>query len=446
MQGKTDAAGGRPQRFLGRSVPGGFEVTPRLFWGAASAVTLGLACAIVADLSEDGIWQLALVDAPALAAVVLTCIFVRRRGWDLMRAISVAAFVTMADLLGSLLMTLLVGAPDISQATLMTMLVLSMILGASGFYFVKSSVFIFGSSMLLAFAVVCILTRDRYLLTTAWYLLPAMVAFILIFYYSRKALEELVRGLHDAEARLTAQNEQLESASALLRQKNADLELSIEAAERAKEKAEAASREKELLLHEIHHRVKNNYQVIISMLNLQAGAKAAGGERTSFAEATERIRSMAMVHEILYESDNLSSLDFADYIRRIGNNVINPDGRRAILELELEPLQIELDRAMPCGLIVTEALINALKHGRGEDGCARVSVSLAGGRDGAVLEIADGGRGFPSAGPERDSSFGMSLMSALAFQAGGEISFENRSAEGGSKGETGGARVRLVLK
>jgi two-component sensor histidine kinase len=145
---------------------------------------------------------------------------------------------------------------------------------------------------------------------------------------------------------------------------------------------------------------------------------------------------MATIHEILYESDDFSSLDFAAYAERIARTAARAADSECSLDLRLESVRIGLERAVPCGLILSEALSNAIRHGRSEDGKARISLRLAEEESRVVIEVADSGPGFPpDFGEGAGRAIGRILMLGLAEQARGEISFEN----------DGGARVRLVL-
>jgi two-component sensor histidine kinase len=228
----------------------------------------------------------------------------------------------------------------------------------------------------------------------------------------------------------------LDITSRIMIEKNEALRTAKETAEKAREQAEGVSRDKDLLLQEIHHRVKNNLQVIVSLLSLQAGTREGEACRSCFSDVTERVRSMAMVHEMLYESSDFSALDFSEYVERIAKSIVQPDSEFRELFLRLNQVHIGIDQAVPCGLIITEALLNALKYGRDEQGKLRVTISLSVEDICVVLEISDSGPGFPPGFPEGGGKkFGHVLMTSLASQAIGEIHFENR----------GGAMVRLVI-
>jgi two-component sensor histidine kinase len=204
----------------------------------------------------------------------------------------------------------------------------------------------------------------------------------------------------------------------------------------AKDRAEKADREKGLLLREIHHRVKNNLQVIVSLLNLQAEAKGNAAYREFIGEAGSCIMSMATIHEMLYESGDFSALDFSAYAERIARSAARASSVESSLDLHLSPVALALEQAMPCGMIINEALTNSFKHGRGTDGRVKITMRTAFEGPKIVVEVADSGPGFPpNFAAERGAGLGHTLMTALASQLQGEIHFENSR----------GARVRLVL-
>ncbi len=196
--------------------------------------------------------------------------------------------------------------------------------------------------------------------------------------------------------------------------------------------------EKHLLLKEVHHRVKNNLQIVSSLLSLQARARKEARCSPCLGDSTARIQSMAEVHELLYESGDFSRVDFARYAERLVVSAAEAAGMGARVDLRLEPLSLSLDQAIPCGLFLNEALTNAFKYGTEAEGEGRISVSLGSSGSAARLEVSDGGPGFPddvffpgavsfpgaaaSRPSESGRGLGLMLMETLAGQLKGEIS------------------------
>jgi PAS domain S-box-containing protein len=185
--------------------------------------------------------------------------------------------------------------------------------------------------------------------------------------------------------------------------------------------------EKEALLKEIHHRVKNNLQVTSSLLRLQAAA--IGDERTRgmFEETENRIRSMALVHEKLYQSTNLSRIDFGDYIRSLGEllcraSAMNPEDVSLIVSGS--EIFLSIDTAVPSGLIVNELLSNALKHAFPNGRRGVISVHLTEGSDGSIaVSVRDDGVGLPDSFDfSRTETLGLQLVQGLVQQIDGRIS------------------------
>jgi two-component sensor histidine kinase len=148
---------------------------------------------------------------------------------------------------------------------------------------------------------------------------------------------------------------------------------------KAEETLIASLSEKEALLKEIHHRVKNNVQIISSMLNLQVGEIRDELSRKLFEESQSRIRSMALIHEMLYQSEDLATVDFRDYIQSLLSSIFrsySASASRVLLKTEIEQLSLPLDLAIPCGLILNELVCNALKYAFG-DSSGTIGVSLA---------------------------------------------------------------------
>ncbi|MCJ7813450.1 response regulator [bacterium] len=135
---------------------------------------------------------------------------------------------------------------------------------------------------------------------------------------------------------------------------------------RAEEKIKASLQEKELLLKEIHHRVKNNLQVITSLLHLQSYHIKDPKTLEMFKESQDRVRSMALVHEKLYRSPDLAKIDFAQYIKSLTHGLYRSysiDPKQIELKSKVEDVFLSIDMAVPCGLIVNELVSNSLKHG-----------------------------------------------------------------------------------
>ena len=184
--------------------------------------------------------------------------------------------------------------------------------------------------------------------------------------------------------------------------------------------------EKELLLKEVHHRVKNNMQVISSLLNIQA--EANGNERFSalLGESQQRIKSMALIHENLYQSEDLLEIDFEDYTRMLANSLCRfyevPDVVVS-LDINVDRVSLDIDSAVPCGLIINELISNSLKHGFvGRQGQGLVYVDFAQVDCRYVLRIGDDGIGLP-VGFDLNvaTSMGMEIVSILTQQLDGLI-------------------------
>ena len=179
--------------------------------------------------------------------------------------------------------------------------------------------------------------------------------------------------------------------------------------------------EKEVLLKEIHHRVKNNMQVISSLLALQASESKDATTRDALQEVTNRVRSMAMVHEKLYQSADLSRVEFADYTQSLLEHLWQAQATTASgirLELDLQPILLPINVAIPCGLILNELVANALKHAFNGRDNGRVTVSLRTGEKGGVcLSVRDNGIGLPPGFEWREAkSLGLRLVQMLARQ------------------------------
>jgi PAS domain S-box-containing protein len=199
----------------------------------------------------------------------------------------------------------------------------------------------------------------------------------------------------------------------------------------AEEQIRASLKEKEVLLKEIHHRVKNNLQIITSLLSLQAQELTDPTVLAMFAESQHRVRSMALVHEQLYHSENLARIDFAAYTRTLTMNLFHAYGvsGRIGLQLNLADVWLSLDTAIPCGLLINELVSNALKHAFPDARAGEVLIGLdANSAGGWTLRVSDNGIGFPAHVDFREpSSLGLRLVNMLAYQLDGTLALECES-------------------
>ncbi len=199
-----------------------------------------------------------------------------------------------------------------------------------------------------------------------------------------------------------------------------------EALRESEERIKRSLAEKEVLLKEIHHRVKNNMQVISSLVDLQADEVKDPAMRGIFQDVIYRVRSMAMIHEKLYQSADLAQVDFADYAQSLLGYLWRAQGPAASniqLNLDLKPVLLSVNTAVPCGLILNELFSNALKHAfRGRNG-GRVTVSLREDGQGKVLlGVDDNGIGLPQELDwEKSRSLGLRIVKTLARQLHADV-------------------------
>ncbi|MDP9114192.1 MAG: PAS domain S-box protein [Acidobacteriota bacterium] len=197
------------------------------------------------------------------------------------------------------------------------------------------------------------------------------------------------------------------------------------------ERLRATLREKEVLIEEVHHRVKNNLQVITSLLGLQARTIKDAATRKKFEESRYRIQAMAILHQILYESSSLAEIDFADYVRRLVEHLVRSYGAdsRIHTEVRLETLRCHRDVALPCGLIVNELLSNAFKYAFPGGTTGDIRVVLRRGSLGKVhLTVRDDGIGLPPGLDWKTSpTLGLRLVRTLARQIDAEVKTSGRA-------------------
>lgn len=210
---------------------------------------------------------------------------------------------------------------------------------------------------------------------------------------------------------------------------------------RLNEELRKSLREKEVLLSEIHHRVKNNLAVITGLLMLQSEMIEDPQAQELFKESESRIQSMAMIHEMLYQNHSYAEIEFQNYIERLIDSIkLNYESHEADITTTIETVDVKLDleTAIPCALIINELLTNAYKYafeGRDE---GKINVSLQQKDENYILIVDDDGIGLPEDFEQKAAtSLGMTLIRELTSQINGEIEYLQR--------ENGGTRVQIIF-
>ncbi len=208
----------------------------------------------------------------------------------------------------------------------------------------------------------------------------------------------------------------------------------------AEEKIKASLAEKELLLKEVHHRVKNNMQVISSLLKLGAGAVKNKEDAVVFKDSQDRIKSMALVYNKLYQAEDLAHIDFGEYVRDLIRNLVpsyKAVSGKVTTSVEGGGVSLGVVQAIPCGLIINELLTNSLKYAfpKGRGGEIRVSIGESEGE--VELMVSDDGVGIPASLDLADSkTLGLHLVGNLVEQLGGKIELDR----------TAGTRFRITFR
>ncbi len=207
----------------------------------------------------------------------------------------------------------------------------------------------------------------------------------------------------------------------------ANEKLHAEIAERraAEGKIRASLLEKEVLLKEVHHRVKNNLQIISSLFGIQAYTVRDEICRNVLRESQDRIRSIAMIHEKLYQTPDIAMIDFAQYVQSLADNLYRSygaDSSRITMATNVDNAKFDIDTAIPCGLIINELVSNSLKYAFPENRHGIINIRLWQENDRYVLEVSDNGVGLPGdLDVHNVSSMGLQLVDILAEQLGGRM-------------------------
>ena len=188
--------------------------------------------------------------------------------------------------------------------------------------------------------------------------------------------------------------------------------------------------EKELLLREVHHRVKNNMQVISSLLAMQAVGTTDPSIAERFEQSQARIRSMALIHEQLYQAPDLAQIDLRLYLDVLVSHLLQSYGREGAVRIvqDVDGSVLDVDQSLACGLIVNELVVNALKHAYANGAQGTIRVSLRAVSNGQLaLTVSDDGPGIDPTHSVREGALGMSLVTTLADQLGGNVEVTNNA-------------------
>jgi two-component sensor histidine kinase/integral membrane sensor domain MASE1 len=214
----------------------------------------------------------------------------------------------------------------------------------------------------------------------------------------------------------------------LVSQRTAELAATVEGLRTARSEVQHSLEEKEVLIKEIHHRVKNNLQLVMSLLSLQSRYVRDPRAREQLEDSQSRVRSIGLVHEQLYKARDLAHVEFDDYVRELVQALVRVGSQGGVeLALHLEPCALAVDEAIPCGLLLSELVTNALKHAfpQGRGGTLTVGLRRLG--EGRLeLSVEDDGVGLPpeddsAAGRKPSDSLGMELVQTLTEQLDGTL-------------------------
>jgi PAS domain S-box-containing protein len=202
--------------------------------------------------------------------------------------------------------------------------------------------------------------------------------------------------------------------------------LDITERKRAEEQIKGSLQEKDTLLREIHHRVKNNLQIISSLLYLQGSSLPDPVARQALRESQDRVHSIGLVHEQLYRSSSFRAIDFGEHLKELTANIAGSYGAmnpRVRVETELESVAVDLDLAIPVSLIFNEILTNAFKHAFPGKRAGKIQIAFhRDGSDNMILRVSDGGVGLPeNLNWDNGSSLGLKIVRNLAAQIHGEL-------------------------
>lgn len=195
--------------------------------------------------------------------------------------------------------------------------------------------------------------------------------------------------------------------------------------------------EKNVLLSEIHHRVKNNLAVICGLLNMQMYNLESEGAKKALQQSQLRIQSIALVHEKLYQNETFTEIQISDFIRELAESISDAfkvEGKEIKLKYEMEDLALNINQAIPFSLLVNECITNGFKHAFKEKTSGEITINLFKNSSSVNVEILDNGRGLPEGfSMEEESSLGVTLIRTLVNQLNGNAEYHTGEKEKGTR-------------
>jgi len=219
------------------------------------------------------------------------------------------------------------------------------------------------------------------------------------------------------------------------------VDTNITASKTLEKQIKSSLHEKDILLKEIHHRVKNNLQIIISLLNLQSGYIKDEQTLKAVKDGQNRVRSMALAHEKFYQSDELTEINFSEYVEKLCQFLFQSYGDntdRVKLIVKADDIALDMDTAMPCGLLINEIVSNSLKYAFPNDIEGEIKIELQKLPNNYIdMKISDNGIGISETIEiEKAESLGLQLITALASQLDGELKISR----------TNGTEISVIFK
>lgn len=189
-------------------------------------------------------------------------------------------------------------------------------------------------------------------------------------------------------------------------------------------------KEKEILLAEVFHRVKNNMNIVTSLLSLKKNTSEQKEVKEALEECRSRVYSMALVHQNIFNENNLIGLNFKDYIKNLTDEIAKSlgDSKTFDIILDTEEIELNLSTAIPCGLILNELITNSFKYALSDENRLQINISLKQLKNGMIeLIVRDNGPGIPQSTLDANSTLGIELVKSLSEQINGKYKFENKN-------------------